>query len=384
MSSPLRLTMDGIPLLFRRAGIGRYTYELVTHFAGGPSPVSVRLANVGWSLPRTRVPALAPGDWLDRMIPRYRYHAVAFNLIPRPIKRRVLAAQVSAGSDVYFGTNFLGVFHRAFPTVLTVHDMAYHIYPEHALPSMRRALDQHLPGHVQRAARVIADSEATKRDIVRILGTPADKVAVVPLATNPSFRPVADPARLSAVRARHRLPARYLLYVGTIEPRKNLCTLFDAMAQLPADIPLVVVGGRGWNAGAVFARLDDLVARGRALYLGYVAEADLPAVYSMASLFVFPSHYEGFGIPPLEAMACGVPVVTTNVSSLPEVVGDAGILVTPNHVDELAAAANRVLSDEDLAARMRVAGLARAATFSWQATAERTLHELQSAVASWR
>jgi glycosyltransferase involved in cell wall biosynthesis len=371
----MNVVVDGTPLLFRRAGIGRYAFELLWRFSRAAPPAAVRVANLGVSLARTR---LRPGTdpvRLGETIAASRLGGLAFFFLPRRIRDALVAAQAErVRTDVYFAPNFLGVYGRSFKTVITVHDLGSHFYPEHTQPAMLRALRSQLADNIRRADGIVTDAECTRRDIVAVFGADPARVAVVPLAASASFRPVADPAVLQAVRRRYALPDRFVLFVGTLEPRKNLARLFDAFARLAAAPgfahKLVLVGARGWKSEDITARLADLSARGLARHLGYVRDGDLAAIYSLADLFVFPSAYEGFGIPPLEAMSCGVPVVSSSASSLPEVCGDAAVYFDPGSEDELAAAMRRVISNPALAAELREKGFRQAERFSWDKTAE--------------
>jgi glycosyltransferase involved in cell wall biosynthesis len=376
MTGPLNLVIDGTPLLFRRSGIGRYTYELLLEFARADPPVAESVANLGFRLKRLPRP-LAAAD-LDRLIRRQRYWGVAFHLGLLRLRPPVVAAQARrAGAHVYFAPNFLGVYGRGFRTVATIHDLVYHLYPEYTQPAMLRALRRRMPAHAARADGIVTDSHATKKDIVSTLGVPAEKVTVIPLAAGSEFRPVADPAHLAAVRAKYDLPERFVLFVGNVEPRKNLLRLLAAVERLAADPAfrhrLVIVGARGWKSDEIMARLDALAARKLAVHLGYVPDVDLPAIYTLADLFAFPSLYEGFGIPPLEAMACGVPVICSNASSLPEVCGDAAVYFDPRSEEELVEAIRSVLRDDGLTSDLRERGLRQAAKFSWRETARRLL-----------
>lgn len=262
------------------------------------------------------------------------------------------------------------------PAVVTVHDISYRTHPETFSPRDRLLLSLAVPLSMRRAARVIAISEAARRDIINHYRIPAAKIVTTHLGVEASFRPIVDPEALAAVRARYELPDRYILAVGNLQPRKNLRRLIDAFATIRAahnDCGLVLVGQPAWRhteLGQVIAAhgLDRAVVS-----TGYVPAEDLPAIYSAAEVFAYPSIYEGFGLPPLEAMACGTPVVTGNTSSLPEVVGDAGLLVDPLDTAALAAALTRLLDDAPLRDRLRQVGFARAATFTWRETARRTL-----------
>jgi glycosyltransferase involved in cell wall biosynthesis len=221
---------------------------------------------------------------------------------------------------------------------------------------------------------VIAISESGRRDLLRHYAIDPAKVRVIYGGVNPSFRP-ALPAASAETRARYGLPGHYILSVGTIEPRKNLSRLLEAYRTLldrGMEMGLVIAGKRGWRSEEFFARLDQLGLEPRVILLNNVPDADLPALYGTADLFVFPSLYEGFGLPPLEAMACGTPVIVSNTSSLPEVVGEAGITVDPLDTGSLASAIEGVLTDPDLGRQLRTEGPARAACFTWQASARAT------------
>jgi len=245
------------------------------------------------------------------------------------------------------------------------------------MPLNRWFLTLMMPRFLQAADTVIAVSECTKRDAVRLYGLDEAKIRVICEGVNSRFRP-ASPEAMAVAWARYGLPERYILCVGTIEPRKNLNTLMEAFATLkvrPAtcDLRLVIVGKKGWLYKGFFRRLRELGLEGEVVFPGFVPDEDLPALYSAAELFVFPSLYEGFGLPPLEAMACGTPVIASNTSSVPEVVGEAGILVEPRDVRVLAGAMERVLMDEGKQREMRDKGLQQAARFSWERAARETL-----------
>jgi glycosyltransferase involved in cell wall biosynthesis len=264
--------------------------------------------------------------------------------------------------------------------VVTVHDLAFIRFPQTFRAYNRIYLDVATRLSVQRATRILVVSEHTRREVIGLLGVAPERVVVTPNAVREHFRPP-DPAVLEAFRARKGLPERFVLYVGTLEPRKNLTTLLEAYAQVAQRqvTPLLVGGGKGWLYDAVFQRLEALGLRERVHFVGYLDEEELPLWYAAATVFVFPSIYEGFGMPPLEAMACGTPVVASNTSSLPEVVGDAGLTVSPYDPAALAAAISRVLDDADLRQELRERGLRQARAFSWRVTAERTLAAYEAA-----
>lgn len=260
------------------------------------------------------------------------------------------------------------------PTVLTVHDLIFHRFPQYHKPLNYGYLRLAMPLYVRRADAVIAVSEATRRDLIELYGTPPQKVHVIPEAAAPAFRP-ATPAAAAEVRRHYGLPPRFLLTVGTVEPRKNLPGLFHALAALRREeaIPLVVAGSKGWLYEETFRTLEVLGLGDQVVFLGYVPDASLAALYTAAEAVVLPSLYEGFGLPVLEAMSCGAPVVCSRTSSLPEVGGDAARYFDPCEPEEMAAAILQVWRDEALREAMRAAGFQRAAGFSWERAAAQTL-----------
>jgi glycosyltransferase involved in cell wall biosynthesis len=229
---------------------------------------------------------------------------------------------------------------------------------------------------INKAASIVTVSESARRDLLRLHGVPADRVAVVHEAAGPGFRPIDDRAELDCVRARYGLPDRFVLYVGTIEPRKNLARLVDAFAAARArGIPhhLVCVGPYGWSSRDLSGRIERLGLRDSVHFTGYAKFDDLPAVYNLADFFVFPSLYEGFGLPVVEAMACGVPVITSNTSSLGEIAADAAHTIDPADTDALADAITRLATDAEWRRELARRGLQRSRTFSWTQTAKEML-----------
>ncbi len=259
-------------------------------------------------------------------------------------------------------------------SVVTVHDLGYLHEPQAHRPLDRLYLDLSARYHARVATRLLAISQATKDDLVRHYRVPPERITVTHLAAGESFRPVEDQVQIAAVKARYGITGDYFLYVGTLQPRKNLVRLLEAYAAMQIQNPqLVLVGKKGWLYDEIFAVVQKLGLQEQVIFPGYVPAADLPALYSGAMAFVFPSLYEGFGMPVLEAMACGAPVVCANVSSLPEVVGQAGILVNPTDTAALAAALGRVAGAAGLRAELRARGLVQARQFSWERCARETL-----------
>ena len=278
-------------------------------------------------------------------------------------------------AELFHATEHLLLPLRTTPTVLTVHDLAFSLFPAYHRRLNYMFLTAAMPLFVRRATALITVSESTKRDLMRVYGVPAGKITVTYEAASSLFAP-ALPDRVAAVRARYGLPQRYLLTVGTIEPRKNLIRLVNALhllRRLDPGLSLVIVGGTGWLYQDFFELLEKLGDPQAVLLSGYVPDEDLPAVISGAEALVLASLYEGFGLPALEAMACGTPVVCSNASSLPELGGDAARYFDPQNTEDIARALQTVLSDADLRAEMRQRGLIQAARFSWQRTARETL-----------
>jgi len=263
------------------------------------------------------------------------------------------------------------------PYVLTVYDLIALKFPQYCKPSNVMHYRLSLPRSVRRAARIIAPSECTRRDLIRLLHAPEDRIRVVPLGVGPQFHPMEDRARLHDFRKRYDLPERYILYVGNLEPKKNVPQLLEAFAaaRRSGNITqrLVIAGQKAWHTGAMHEALKRHRLRDTVTLLRSVPESDLPLLYNSASLFVFPSLYEGFGLPPLEAMACGVPVVTTQSGALPEVVGDAALLLTHPSERELRVAMEKVVGNTYLQQTLRARGLERARQFTWERTARETV-----------
>jgi glycosyltransferase involved in cell wall biosynthesis len=360
--------LDVSAAVHRRAGLGRYAESLTRAL------VAVHPDRYALFYNRERGIELLPG--LEHMLTR----TVALGY--KPWRMLVWLGQLARvgfdnllpGAGLFHATEHLLLPLRSIPTVLTVHDLIFRHLPAHHKPLNRWYLNLTMPLYCRRATHVIAISECTRRDLTAAYGIPPEKVTVIYEAAAPRFR-VQPPEAVAAVRARYGLPDRYLLFVGTIEPRKNLTRLLAAFETIHAEglsDGLVIVGKRGWLYGDFFARLEKSPAQDAVLCPGYVPDEDLPAVYAGAQGLVFPSLYEGFGLPVLEAMACGTPVVASNASSIPEVGGDATLYFDPPDVEAMVEAIRRLLRDTDLQDHMRVRGLAQAAGFSWELTATAT------------
>jgi glycosyltransferase involved in cell wall biosynthesis len=261
-------------------------------------------------------------------------------------------------------------------SVITVHDLNFLHYPQFLTVESHRYYNQQIEWAVKRADHILADSYSTKADLISLLGVDSEKITVVHLAAGPTFHPLPD-AVIRRIAARYELAPGFLLHVGTLEPRKNLLGLFQAYRLLldmgMTDAPLVLVGGRGWMHDEIFERAEALDLLRSVRFLHSVPDQDLPGLYNAAGVLAMPSFYEGFGLPALEAMSCGTPVVVSDRASLPEVVGEAGLLIDPEDSEELAHSLARVLAEQPLREGMRERGLAQAARFTWERTAQETL-----------
>ena len=360
----MNILYDASPLLMRSAGVKNYHHCLLTHLLPILEPHRVKLFPALSKLTendneRSNYPALATKLRLGGI--------VASNHLRLP-----LPPFLTAGADLFHVTQLPRQLPSRMPLTSVVHDptpaFLPQCHPESNIRYFRYFAEHTLP----RLRAMLVPSLAVKDDLVEHFHVPEERISVVYHGVDEDFFDVA----LSSVylaRETYHLPERYILFVGAMEPRKNLPTLIEAFRLLPSELqqryPLVVIGTTGWKSGRVkreLARLKNAAA------LGYVRRALLPAVYNSAAVFVFPSLYEGFGMPLLEAMAARLPIVTSNVSAMPEVVGETGLLVDPRSANELAAAMQRVLEDPALAANLGEAGRQRARRFTWAKTAENT------------
>jgi len=255
-------------------------------------------------------------------------------------------------------------------TLLTVHDLSYVRAPETATPILKRYLDRVVPWSVRRADHILADSQATKDDLVQLYETPAEKITVLYSGVDPRFSRVAE---VEPIRAKYNIPpSPYIFSIGTVQPRKNYTRIIEALHSLGEAfqaVNLVIAGGKGWLDAPIYQTIEALGMGERVRFIGYADDADLPALYSGATLTAYPSLYEGFGFPIIESMACGTPVLTGNVSSMPEVAGDAALIVDPYSVQAIATGIRTLLTDEGLRATLITNGYPQAARFSWQQAA---------------
>ncbi len=375
----MRIGIDYTAAVRQGAGIGRYTRELVRALAkldrdndyvlfaavGGR-----RLAGTGW-----------PSSFQMRSVPLSdRALAILWHRLRLPLWVELATGPV----DIFHSPDFVLPPVRRARTMLTVHDLSFIRYPQCADANLRAYLNKVVPRSVHRADLILADSQNTKDDLMELLGVESDKIEVIYPGVEERFRPIEDQTLLEEVRRRYNLPPRFILGLGTLQPRKNFTRLIEAFADLRfailrlgsvqvCDLRLAIAGGKGWLYEEIFATVERLGLEGKVIFPGFVADEDLPALYNLTDLFVFPSLYEGFGLPPLEALACGTLVVTSNASSLPEVVGEAGLMVEATDTKALAEAMKRVLEDVALREGMVAKGLEQAKKFTWEKAAAKLL-----------
>ncbi len=368
-----KIALDYTPAWEQTGGIGRYARELTAALAALDQANAYRLFVAGAS--RTDLPPqLAPNMnwkptsvspiWLARIWHRAR--------LPLPVEL------FTGPIDLFHATDFvLPPTLPATRTLLTVHDLSFVRVPEAASPPLKAYLDAVVPRSVSRADHILADSAATKRDLIELYHTPAEKVTVLYCGVDKRFTRVHDGVELEEVRAKYGLTGvDYILSVGTVQPRKNYGRVIEALAKLRAngrDLHFAIAGGKGWLEGEIHHALAKTGMTPYVHILGFVDDDDLPALYSGAQMFMLVSLYEGFGLPILEAMACGTPVIISNLSSLPEVAGEAALLVHP--YDEIAITEAVVALNDDaaLSARLIKAGYKQAAKFTWTQSAAQLL-----------
>ena len=376
----MRIAIEYTAAINQRAGIGRFVRNLVAALLAVDRDDQFLLVHAAPAADTPLVLPSGPNVASRQLRLPERWMTVLWHRLRLPVPVEWFTGPV----DIFHAPDFVLPPVQRARRVLTVHDLAFLLYPECADARLREYLMGVVPRSVRNADFVVADSTNTQNDVICLLGADPERTAVVPGAVEPRFRPASGEA-IDELRARHGLPARFVLSIGMLEPRKNWQGLIQAYSQARArhGLPhqLVLAGPRGWLWESIFEERDRSPFRNDIIFLGFVADADLPALYSAADLFAFPSFYEGFGLPPLEAMACGTPVVVSDAASLPEVTGDAAVAVPPDDVDALADALARVLLDDAVRATLRAAGLERARTFTWEAAATQLVQVYQRVAA---
>ena len=378
----MRIGIDVSPLMLQKSGVGYYADHLVWHL--------VRLgADLHWSL------FIVPGRKLSRVsfdLPKDNCHVVTrrwflpsryTNLLLQVPWQKLITIESFLGKvDLFHSTNFICLSQKEGRRVVTIYDLTFLLFPQYHPRSRVMVFKSFFSRSLEVADRIIAISENTKRDLMHLMQVPEEKIVVTPLAAGEIFGPVSLHEANTVLSLYGITFKGYFLYVGTIEPRKNLMRLIKAFeifcSSSSKPLTLVIAGRSGWLNSDFYQALESSPWKPKIRVLGYVPESYLPALYSGAVAMVYPSLYEGFGLPPLEAMACGTPVITSNNSSLPEVIGTAGILVDPLEITEIAEALLKVAADFSLQEELKQKGLHRAKLFSWEETAKRTLGVYES------
>ena len=369
----MKVGLNATSLLSPLTGIGQYTYQLAKGLQKFKElELDMFYAN-GWST-----------EVRDKPIKQIRnIKLLVKKFIPKTyeISRMIQQSYFNERSfdkvkGIYHEPNFLA-FDYAGPLVLTVHDLSWIHYPEMHPADRVRNMNKHFQKSMERASMIITDSQAIKHEIMDMFGVADNRIKSIPLGVESLFRPLNEEESTPVLQQHGLSYQKYILAVGTLEPRKNLSSALLAYMQLPASIrkyyPLVLVGMNGWHTSALEKQMAPLVAAGEIRQLGYLEREDLAAIIAGATTLVYPSIYEGFGLPPLEAMTCGVPVIASNVSSLPEVVGDSGLLVNPHDIDDIAKAMETMITAPDIRAASAQKALARSAEFSWDSCVDQTM-----------
>jgi glycosyltransferase involved in cell wall biosynthesis len=356
---------------YRAAGIHNYIHQLLQH-----------------------LPAQSPPDWrftgLVSGANTATYPGVTMRrarLDTESVSRRILWEQIAQPGqlrqfDLYHALAFVAPLVLPVPMVVTVYDLSFMRYPERLSTGRRLYLRYLTELTCKRARRILAISHSTGRDLTALLNIPAAKIDVTPLGYDAGLYKPLPRADIEAFRQRHGLPERFWLFVGTLEPRKNLVTLIEAYAALPAAerLPLILGGGKGWDYDAIFAAIEHHQLSTEVRHWGFLPADELALWYNAAEAFLYPSVFEGFGLPVLEAMACGTPVLTSNVSSLPEVAENAGLCLPPDDAAAWTAALHQASADAHWRNQARAAGLDKARQFQWQTTAQQTIASYQHAL----
>jgi glycosyltransferase involved in cell wall biosynthesis len=382
MSSAPRFAVNAGPLRNPITGVGRYIRELMREIERDGRFTPEYFCALRWARKLDELPTAIPGadsPGMSRLIRTLRP-------LVRNVARRNFAAGVRRGNFAFYFEPAFVPYATELPTVITIHDLSHLRHPETHPVDRVRDLERDLPRAIERADRILAVSEFTRREVIDIFGVAPERIVTTPLGVDHRFFPrsaTETSAFLATLDVAH---GRYFLAVGTLEPRKNVLAAIEAHSRLPAAIrqayPLVVAGMKGWLTHAIDRRLEHARARGDVRLVGYVSDAHLPLLYAGAALLSYPSIYEGFGLPVVEAMASGVPVAVANRASLPEVVGDAGIVLEPHDVDMLSSVMRRIAEDTDFATDRALRGLARAQQFTWRRCARLTMQAFESVLTS--
>lgn len=366
----MRIGIDIRSLIFTRAGISSYTCNLIKSLAEIDKENEYILfcntkSQYNWAgydnikekvLRLPHLGSLTERIWEEIFLPR---------------------GIASMEVDIFHGPRFTLPSKKPCKFIVTIHDLAFKKFPQLVTRGGFNYFNAHVESAVKKADGIIAVSYNTREDLVNLFDVDGNRIEVIYEGIDENYHIIEDRKELKEAGDRYGLPEKFILFVGTVEPRKNLVRLIEAFNKLKMkkliEHSLVIAGGKGWLYNDVFETVERLKLEQDVIFTGYIPESDLPLIYNLADLFVYPSLYEGFGLPPLEAMACGVPVITSNVSSLPEVAGDAALLVDPCNVPAIAGLIEQVLGNNGLREKMIEKGFERAGKFSWEDAAKKTM-----------
>jgi alpha-1,3-rhamnosyl/mannosyltransferase len=378
----IKVAFNAVALLSPLTGIGQYAKSLLTEMDAGSELAVHKFYAKSWSHDIRQQGWSAPANRVKQLVRKFVPNSYGFS---RDVQQHYFSSGVRGFKpDLYHEPNFLA-YRFDGPSVITVHDLSWIRHPEMHPVERVRAMDKYFEPGLRRASCIITDSAFVKQELVDVFGVNPSTVHPVYLGVEPLFEPLQQVQTELVLQSLGLVHGQYWLAVGTLEPRKNLQLALRAFMQLPQSerqaCPLILVGMKGWNTGKLEQQLQPLIAAGEVRQLGYISREDLAVVMAGAKALIYPSIYEGFGLPPLEAMACGVPVITSNVSSLPEVVGNAGILIGPHDVEVLSEKMRELQADEDLVERLGMAARLRSLQFTWLKCAEQTLQVYKAALA---
>lgn len=366
----MRIVVDGSCISLSKAGIGNYTYSLMKEL------LKIDCQNNYTLLAKPHMNESISFDGACNQLQRKNIGRNIYKYLPMDIEG------LNDSFDLYHEPNYIP---RPFKgkVVTTICDMSYKLFSQYH-PRRRVMMFNYFEHRMRNSDRIITISENSKQEIMELLKVPEEKIRVTYLGVSEDYRQIhLDSEQKRFFQQTYGIPETFLLYVGTIEPRKNLSRLIEAFSLFQKEstdnhnIKLVLAGGKGWLCSEIYARVQELKLENQVVFAGYIADEHLPYLYNMATAFVYPSLYEGFGLPPLEAMSCGTPVISSDTSSIPEVVGKAGILINPYNVTDLAEAISKVVLSSELQLELSRKGLQQAALFSWEKCARETIEVYQ-------
>jgi len=379
----MKIGIDGNLAIYEKAGIGKYTTSLIKALLEYDRKNEYVLFFNFFRRPRERM------RFIESMVKNSKSpYKIVISRLPAAWKERLTQASyplkniLKVDVDLYHATYFSGIPKVGYPKMtVTIHDLAFMKYPEHRGKKLSNYYYKRTKQAITKTKKIIVPSLSTKKDLIEYFKISPSKAVVIPEGVDKIFRPIRNKDEVKQHLRKYNIKPDFILSVCTLEPRKNLPRLVQAYALLPHQLQqkyqLVLVGGKGWNNQELVKIIHDLNLKEKVALPGYVAEEDLPYFYNQAKVFVYPSLYEGFGLPVLEALSCGAPVITSNVSSMPEVAGKAAILINPYKEEEIASALRKVLTSEKLRETLSHKGIVQAKKFSWRRTAEATLKVFQ-------